>query len=106
MWYKLESLGLNGKILKAVKSLYSDVKCCVQLNGTKSDWFSVSSGLKQGCLLSPILFNLYINDLTTRINGLGLRIDIGTGEKVGILLYADDIVFVAGSEADLQKMLD
>ena len=59
---KLLNLGINGKMYKALESLYKDVKCCVRLNNMHTDWFSVKCGLKQGCPLSPVLFNLYIDD--------------------------------------------
>ncbi len=44
-----------------------DVKCSVKINGHYSEWFNVSVGLKQGCLMSPMLFNLYIDDLISEI---------------------------------------
>ena len=70
-----------------------------------SEWFRVTGGLKQGCLLSPLLFNLYINDLICEVSSLGEGVEIGN-ERIHILLYADDIVLVAQSETNLQKMLD
>ena len=76
------------------------MKCAVRINDRLTDWFSVSCGLKQGCSLSSILFNLYINDLVELINALNIGIDIN-GEKIGILLYADDAVLLAESEDDL-----
>ena len=63
------------------------------------------NGLKQGCMLSPLLFNLFINDLVEAINSLGVRVDIGQ-EKVSVLSYADALVLVAETVADLQKLLD
>ena len=56
-------------------------------------------------MLSPLLFNLFINDLVEAINSLGVGVDIGQ-EKVSVLLYADDLVLLAETEADLQKLLD
>ena len=81
--------------------MYSDVEYCVRLNGVDTEWFKVMNGLKQGCMLSPLLFNLFINNLVETINSLGLGVDIGQ-EKVSVLLYADDLVLVAETEADLQ----
>ncbi len=64
---KLEHLRLPSKMLNAIKAIYNDVSCCVRINGVKTDFFNVSSGLKQGCLLSPLLFNLFLNDLSQEI---------------------------------------
>ena len=58
------------------------------------------------CSLSPILFNLYINDFTTTIKALDKGIFIGRVEKISILLYADDDVLLAENETGLQLMLD
>ena len=54
----LRQIGIAGKMYNALLSLYEDAKCCVKVNGFYTDWFSVRCGLKQGCCLSPILFNL------------------------------------------------
>ena len=82
-------------------SLYEDVK----VNGFYTDWFSVSCGLKQGCCLSPVLFNLYINDMVNSITSLGIGVNIGD-EVVSVLPYADDLVLLAESETDLQILID
>ena len=66
-----------------------------------TEWFNVNSGLKQGCVLSPVLFNIFINSLVTDIKALDIGIDIES-ETNCILLYADDIVLIAENENDLQ----
>ena len=68
-----------------------------------TDWFNVDSGLKQGCILSSIMFNIYLNSLIDDINALNIGID---NEKLAILLYVDDVVLLAENEKDLQMMLD
>ncbi len=63
LWSKLGSIGLGGKMMQALKQIYNKVECCMKVNGVKSNWFSVNTGLKQGCVISPLLFNLFINEL-------------------------------------------
>ena len=87
-------------MLAIIGAVYKGCQCCVRLNGRCTDWFNVDSGLKQGCLLSPILFSLYINDLAQEIKQLDCGVDNGDC-KLSILLYADDIVILAESETDL-----
>ena len=70
LWHKLLLMGVSNKMLTALKSLYENVKCTVRINGRQNDWFSVATGLKQGCILSPLLFNGYINDLVKELNEL------------------------------------
>ena len=84
LFKKLNKTRVSGCMFKALLSVYKDVKCCVRLNGFENEWFPVDCGLKQGCGLSPILFNFFINDLVTKISAMELGIDID-GEKVAVL---------------------
>ncbi|CAG2200582.1 unnamed protein product [Mytilus edulis] len=95
----------SGHLNLQVNVLTPVVECCVRINGQLTDWFNVQCGLKQGCLLSPLLFNVYVNGLVTYICSLNAGINIDE-ENVSILLYADDLVLLAGSESDLQVLLD
>ena len=105
LWNRLLETGIKGKLFSAIRSLYNSVKSCVRINGLKTGWFDVNIGLRQGCNLSPILFNLFINDFAVSVKALGKGIDVGN-EKVCILMYADDLVLLADNEIDLQLMLD
>ena len=105
LWQRLRDINVSTKMLTAIKSLYVNVSACVKVNNLTTDWFDVKSGLRQGCSLSPLLFNLYINDLAIRINALGKGISLNN-DKVSLLMYADDIVLIADSETDLQSMLN
>ncbi len=60
----------------ALKSIYCNVQCSVRLNGVLSDWFSATMGLKQGCLLSPLLFSIYINNLAEEIKAMNIGVNI------------------------------
>ena len=105
LWGRLTHIGVSNKMVKAVKSVYASVSSCVKVNNFYTNWFNVNSRLRQGCPLSPLLFNLYINDLALRIKALGKGIDINR-ENVSILLYADDIVLLSENEDNLQFMLN
>ena len=59
-----------------------------------TDWFNLDSGLKQGCILSCIMFNIYVNSLIDDIHALNIGIDIDN-DKFAILLYADDVILLA-----------
>lgn len=63
-------------------------------------WLNVKNGLSQGCALSPILYNFYVNNPAIKLNAMGLGVDIGNGEKLCILLYVDDIVLLTENETD------
>lgn len=61
-------MGLPGMMINAVQCIYSDVQWCVRVDGIRREFFNVSSGLKQGCILSTVLFNLILNDLIIELS--------------------------------------
>ena len=103
--YKLLNYGTNGRIYNAVKQLYSQTTSTIRLNGLYTPWFDVNSGVRQGDSLSPTLFRFYVNDLIVDLNCHISGVDIN-GINVCSLLYADDLVVFADSEAKLQCLLD
>jgi hypothetical protein len=105
LFYRLLLYKVDGKIYKAIKSIYKETESAVRLNGKFTRWFNINFGVRQGDALSTTLFSAFINNLATEINSLDLGIDI-ENSKIATLFYADDIVLVAGSEGDLQRMLD
>ena len=77
----------------------------VKVNNLYTPWFDYTYEVKQGESLSPILFNIFIDDLATKLIDQKLGVDID-GTNYCILMYADDVVLMAESANDLQKMLD
>ena len=53
--------GVGGKLLKAVQSFYIDSRACVRVGNDVSEWFHVIVGLRQGCLMSLWLLNVYMD---------------------------------------------
>ena len=68
MWWCLEQLGINGRFLSFLKVLYQSSSCRVKVQDRLSEEFGVGIGLRQGCVLSPLLFSLYINGVVTRLH--------------------------------------
>ena len=60
MWNFLRLNGIGGRLLR-VKSLYVGSKACVRVGNEASEWFPVSVGLRQGCVMSLWLFTMYID---------------------------------------------
>ena len=60
----------------ALKSMYKNESCTVKVNDQYSDWFDVNTGVKQGCILSPTLFALYIDDLARELNSSPFGIQV------------------------------
>ncbi|NRA93460.1 MAG: reverse transcriptase family protein, partial [Psychroserpens sp.] len=105
LWKRLWDEGVRGKMWRVIKNLYTKVQSCVLLGREKTQYFNVDEGVRQGCVLSPILFSIFINKLAKDIINSGLGIPI-KGRKVALLLYADDIVLIANSRKDLNRGLE
>ena len=90
---------------RAISSLYSNPRSRVILNEFETDFFQCPIGVKQGNCLSPTLFAIFINDLATEIKASNIGIQLDPSTFLNILLYADDIVLLAGNEQDLQSLL-
>ena len=60
MWQMLRLYGVGEKLLKAVQSFNKDSMMFVWVGNDMSEWFPVNVGLRQGCVMSPFLFNVYI----------------------------------------------
>ena len=93
MWQRVADEGVKGKMWRVLRSIYETVESCVRVEGSLTDWFPINTGVRQGCVLSPLLYALFINGLIKEINELNKGIEIEEGGKtVSSLLYADDIV--------------
>ena len=101
MWQMLRVYGVGGKLLKAVQSFYVDSRACVQVGNDASEWFPVNVRLRQGCVMSPWLFNVYVDGVVREVNvsvlGKGLKLLSVNGGRFEInqLLFADDTALVA-----------
>ncbi len=103
--HKLRQKGIDGNVYHAVKCLYSDPISCVRVGRNLTDWFPVSTGVRQGDSLSPVLFSIFIDDLAQEIKELNCGVQVG-GLEIPLLLYADDVVLLSSSRSDTQKQLD
>ena len=65
--------GVLGKLLKAVRSFYVDTRVCVRVGMDMSEWFLVNVGLRQDCVMSPWLFNVYMDGVVREVNAGCLR---------------------------------
>lgn len=102
LFYKISKMGLSTKIIQILQQLYNETTSQVWDGESLSDSFAVDQGVKQGCLLSPVLFSLYMNDLHESLPG-GVQV---ADTKVKVLLYADDIVLLSSSADVLQYMIN
>ncbi|KAL7723726.1 hypothetical protein ACLKA6_000136 [Drosophila palustris] len=89
-------------MIKILNSMFERNTVAVWDGNELSQWFESNLGVKQGCLLSPILFALYVDDIVSTLPG---GVQLGTA-RIKVLMYADDMVLLADSAEALQKMIN
>jgi hypothetical protein len=89
-FYLLWQNGIQGKCWRLLWSLYKVVNNRVLFGDYESDWFSQDYGVKQGCVLSPTLFSILMNDLVSMLDKAGVGVQV-SNKLINSLLFADDI---------------
>lgn len=105
LWYKLYNTGIQGRLLRVIRDMYSKVKSCVKQCDSYSEYFEYAVGLRQGEVISPILVSLFMEDLE-----LYLQQDVNSGLLIDdivliLLLFADDMALIGRSVEELQESL-
>ena len=110
LFEKLRKEGIKGRFLKIVMSMYSKDKSAVKINNkmTRTETFLCYTGVKQRCMLSSTLFNLYLSDLPEFLNSTSSTdILLDDSERpINSSLYADDLVIFSWSANGLQTLLN
>ena len=105
LWKRLWDSKIRGKAWRIIQTLYSSIRAKVRLGNSTSREVLMKQGVRQGCPLSPTLFNFFVDELSKQLRATGCGICHG-GIDIGSLLYADDVVLIADSPDDLQTLID
>ena len=106
LWVKLAKIGVSNKLLSVLQSMYRNAASCIKLSSnTATEFFPCKKGVRQGCILSPLLFNIYTADLEKELKENKSGIEICDGIFLDALMYADDIVLLSSSASGLKKHL-
>ena len=101
---KLEERSFPGYLLRILVFWYENQSMAVRWGGNVSQSFKVSNGVRQGGILSPYFFNVYVNDLSTRLNKHNIGCLLGN-LILNHLMYADDLILISPSTYGLSKLL-
>ena len=93
LWKCLRSIGVDQVLVDLIKNMYKQAECAVVINGKITDWFQVVTGVRQGCLLSPSLFNLFLEFVMKDLRNLDNGIQMGE-MSINNIRYADDTTLV------------
>ena len=105
LWSCLQSVGVNGRFLRFLQALYDRNACREKVNGHIIEEFEVHTGLRQGCVLSLLLFSLYINSVVKRLKEDRCGVESGD-EIVPGLLFADGTCLVASDVSGIKRSLE
>jgi len=123
LWQAMKTYGISGKIVRIVSSLYENTRAKVRVNGVLSECLLLKTGVKQGCVLSPLLFNIFIDWVVRRVlksmgdSGIEIRYskkkkELHVKEKdrtartlVNMLMYADDMAVMDSECGNVTRFL-
>ena len=123
LWTVLQKAGLSPKIVRLIKELHTDTTSRVRMSGTYSRSFNTNNGVRQGCVMSPALFNIFLDTVVRQalagmkdgvtikytcgdeVYSLKLTEELTTLNLVQILLYADDMAIVCDSAKGLERLV-
>ncbi|MCG7892042.1 MAG: reverse transcriptase family protein, partial [Candidatus Thiodiazotropha endolucinida] len=105
LFYKLYQCGIRGYVYKAIVDLYNEMKSCVKYKGCTSSWFPILQGTRQGGVLSPFLFTIFINELIVNVKNSEYGLHI-YHMNVSCPTLADDMFLASLSKYGLSSLLD
>ena len=97
---------ISTNLIRVIKNLYDKANSAVLFNSSIGDWFRTTVGVRQGCLLSPTLLNMFLERIMTdALEGHEGTVSIG-GRAITNLRFADDIDGLAGEDEELAKLVE
>ncbi len=106
LWATMNLYNINGNLIRVIQNLYSKATSADYLNNSIGDWFTNTVGVRQGCLLSPTLFNIFLERIMEdALEGHEGTVSIG-GRTIVNLRFADNIDGLAGKEEELVNLVE
>ena len=102
----MRKYNINDSNIRAIENLYDKAQSAVLFNGSTGEWFRTTVGVRQGCLLSPTLFNIFLERIMCEaLDGHEGCVSIG-GRLITNFCFADDIVVNAEDEEEASVLVD
>jgi len=106
LWKILKEMGIPDNLTCLLRNLYAGQEATVRTGHGTTDWFQIGKGVRQGCVLSPCLFNLYAEYIMRNAGLEEAQDEIKIARKnINNLRYADNTSIMAESEDELKSLL-
>ena len=106
LWTTMRKNNISANLVRTIEKLYDKATSAVQMSGSIEEWFRTTVGIRQGCLLSPTLFNIFLerimSDALEEHDG---KVSIG-GRNITNLRFADDVDALAEEEQELEALVE
>ena len=103
---KLIKHNITGKFYDCIKNMYSCDLTCIKIGDKITDTFHINQGVRQGCILSPTLFNIFLADLPSQLQmNNDMNPQTSEVEDVDCIIWADDLLLITKSEEGLNYTL-
>ena len=108
LWKSLKEHNVNTSLIKAIQSFYIKPEGMVRIKGETTNKFNIEVGVRQGCILSPLLFIILMNSISKQCKGMR-AVELGMWKlkpvTLKMLAFADDLVICGKTQRDLQHNL-
>ena len=102
---KLLGYGVTGKVYDSIKHLYEEDRTFLKIGCEISEEIKVDKGVRQGCIMSPLLFNIFMADLPDKFSKND-NVSLDDSQKIKCIIWADDILLLSETENGLTNMLE
>ena len=106
LWKILKEMGITDHLTCFLRNLYTDQAAAFRTGHGTTDWFQIEKGVRQGCILSPCLFNFFVQYImrNAKLEEVQSGIKIN-GRNISNLRYANGTILMAESEEELKSLL-
>ena len=106
LWATMKKYNIRTNLIQVIKNLYNKATSAILFNSSIGNWFRTTVGVRQRCLLSPTLFNIFLERIITdALEDHEGTVSIG-GRTITNLGFADDIDGLAGGEEELVNLVE
>ena len=106
LWKILEEMGIQDHLICLLRNLYAGQEATVRTGHATTDCFQIGKGVRQGCILSPCLFNLHAEYIMRNAGLEKAQAEVKIARRnINNLRYADDTILMAESEEELKSLL-